>query len=405
VEPKRIASELSVQAILNGRVVQRGDDLTLYLSLVDAQTGNQVWGEQYNRKLTDIVTLQKEIALDVSNKLRMKLSGAEEQKVARNYPANPEAYQLYLKGRYHVLKLTPAEVQKGISYFQQAIEINPSYPLAYAGLSEAYRSLAIAGDLPPTEFLPKAKLAAQKAIDLDDTLAEAHTALGVAIYWGDWNWSAAENQYKRALELNPNSAEAYLYNAHLLSNVGRHPEALAEAKRARELDPLDLRINALEGLFLIHAGRTDEALARLQKTFELDPNYWLAHSFAASAYIEKGMFAEAVAEARKARALFDGSSQPMAFEGYALAKSGKQAEARAILQELLTQSTERYVASYHIALVYNGLNERDKTFAWLERAYQERNPRMAFLKVEPKWNNLRSEPRFQDLMRRVGFSQ
>ncbi|MCM3873411.1 MAG: protein kinase [Pyrinomonadaceae bacterium] len=402
-EPQRIAAELSVQAILSGRVVQRGDDLTLYLSLIEARTGNQLWGEQYDRKLTDIVALQKEIALDVSNKLRVKLSGAEQQKVAKNYTTNAEAYQLYLKGRYHVIKLTPAEVQKGISYFQQAIEIDPNYPLAYAGLSEAYRSLAIAGDLPPTEFLPKAKEAAQKAIDLDDTLAEAHTALGVAIYWGDWNWSAAEKQYKRALELNPKSAEAYLYNAHLLSNTGRHPEALAEAKRARDLDPQDLRINALEGLFLIHAGKSDEALARLQKTFELDPNYWLAHSFAASAYIEKGMFTEAVAEARRARELFDGSSQPIAFQGYALAKSGKQAEARALLEDLLTLSTERYVTSYHIALVYNGLNERDKTLAWLERAYQERNPRMAFLKVEPKWNNLRGDPRFQDLLRRVGF--
>jgi serine/threonine protein kinase/Flp pilus assembly protein TadD len=403
LEPQRIASELSVQAILNGRVVQRGDDLTLYLSLVETRTGNQLWGERYDRKLKDIVALQKEIALDVSSKLRAKLSGAEEQKVAKNYTTNPEAYQLYLKGRYHVLKLTPAEVQKGITYFQQASEIDPKYPLAYAGLSEAYRSLAIAGDLPPTEFLPKAKLAAQKAIDIDDTLAEAHTALGAAIYWSDWNWGAAAEQYKRALELNPNSAEAYLYYAHLLSNLGRHAEALAQAKRARELDPLDLRINALEGLFLIHAARSDEALARLQKTFELDPNYWLAHSFAASAYIEKGMFTEAVAEARKSRELFDGSSQPMAFEGYALAKSGKRAEAKRVLEELLTQSTERYVASYNIALLYNGLNERDKTLAWLERAYQERNPRMTFLKVEPKWNNLRDDPRFQDLLRRVGF--
>ncbi len=404
-DPQQAGSELNVQTVLNGRVVQRGDDLTLSLDLVDTRTGNQVWGEQYNRKLSDLVTLQSEIARDVSNKLRVKLSGADEQKLVKQYTTNPEAYQLYLKGRYHYAKLTPPGIDTGISYLRQAIEVDPNYALAYAGLSDAYRSFAVAGDMQPTEFLPKAKAAANKAIEIDDTLSEAHTALGVAIFWGDWNWSAAENQYKRALELNPNNADAYLYYAHLLSNTGRHTEALAQVKLARELEPLNLRTNALEGQFLIHAGRSDEALARLQKVFELDPNFWLAHAFAASAYIEKGMFAEAVAEARRARELFDRSSQPMAFEGYALAKLGKREEARAVLQELLTLSNERYVTPYHIALVYNGLNERDKTFVWLERAYEQRSPRMVFLKVEPKWNNLRSDPRFAELMRKVGFPQ
>src|SRR6266849_2999218 len=224
-----------------------------------------------------------------------------------------------LKGRYHALKLTPPETQTGISYFQQAIAIDPSYALAYVGLADAYRSLPIAGEMPSTEFLPKAKAAAQKAI---------------------------------------------------------------------------------EGQYHTHAGRTDEALAVLQKTFELEPNFWLAHLFASSAYIEKGMFAEAVAEARKARELSGVSTHPLAFLSYALAKLGKQAEARAVLEDLLKLSKERYVSPYNIALVYNGLDERDKTLAWLEKGYEQRDPKMTFLKVEPKWNNLRDDPRFQVLLRR-----
>ena len=398
-----IGKELNVQAILNGRVVQRGQDLVLYVELVDAQTENSLWKQTYNKTMTNLVALQNDIARDVADKLKVKLSGADELKLAKNYTANAEAYRLYLRGRYHYSKLTSPEMQKSISYLQQAIESDPNYALAYAGLSDSYRSFAIAGDMQPAEFLPKAKAAANKAIELDDTLAEAHIALGVAVFWSDWDWKAAESQYRQGLKLSPNSADAHLYYAHLLSVLGQHVEALAEVKHARELEPLDLRINALEGQFLTHAGRSDEALTSFRGIFELDPDFWLAHTFAASAYIEKGMFAEAVSEARRARELFDGSSQPMAFEGYALAKLGKKAEARAVLDELLQLSTTRYVTAYHIALVYNGLDESDETFAWLERAYQQRSPRMVFLKVEPKWNNLHSDPRFQDLLRRVGF--
>ena len=404
IEPQKAASELSVQAILSGRVVQRGDDLTLYLSLVDGRNGNQIWGQQYDRKLTDLVALQSEIARDVSQKLRVRLSGAEAQKVARNYTENTEAYQLYLKGRYHVFKLTPPEIQSAISYFQQAIAIDPNYALAYVGLASAYRALSLSTDRRSTEVFPQAKAAAQKAIQIDDTLAEGHAVLGFTIFWYDWDWNAAEDQFKRALQLDPNSADSHWAYAHLLSNTGRHAEALAEIKRARELDPLNVIINTSEGFYLLHAGQTDEALAKLQKTLELDPNFWLAHMFVSSAYAEQGKYSEAIAEARKAKE-HSASSQPTAFLGYALAKYGKQAEARALLEELLKSSSERYVPPYHIALIYNGLGERDQTLAWLERGFEERDPRMVFLKVEPKWNNLRADPKFQDLMRRVGFNR
>ena len=403
VEPQQVAAALSVQAILQGRVVQRGADLALYLSLVDGRNGDQLWGEQYNRKLTDLLALQNEITRDVSQKLRARLSGADEQRLTKNYTENVEAYQLYLKGRYHLLKNTRAEIQNAVSYFKQAIDIDPSYALAYCGLADACRVLALAGEMRPTDFLPQAKEAAQKAVHLDDTLAEAHSALGLVSFWYDWDWNAAENQFKRSLEFDPNSVDAHEAYSSVLSYTGRHAEALAEIKRARELDPLNLRTNVIEGSTLINAGRPDEALARLRQTLELDPNYWFAMQFAASAYIDKGMFADAVSEARKARASYDVATRPTSFIGFALAKANRRAEARVELEGLLRLSKERYVSPYNIAMIYYGLGERDQTFVWLERAYQQREPRMVFLKVEPKWNNLHDDPRFQDLLRRVGF--
>jgi len=401
VEPQAVATELSVQAILTGRVVQRGDDLTLYLSLIDGRNGNQLWGQRYDRRLVDLVALQNEIGHDVSQKLRARLSAGDEQKLKKEYTSNPEAYQLYLRGRYHALKRTFPETLKAISYFQQAIAIDPSYALAYVGLADAHFS-SLAANRPSNEFFPQARAAAQKAIEIDDTLAAAHAQLGFIIFWYDWDWGASENKFKRALELDPDGADTHLFYAHLLSNTGRHAEALAEAKRARELDPLNLRTNALEGSFLIHAGRTDEALTRLHETMELDPNYFLAHLIASTGYIVKGMYSEAISEARRAREISGArSSYSEAVLGYALAKSGREVEARSLLEGLLKSSAER--DPYNIALVYNGLGQHDDALAWLERAYAQRSPGMVFLKVEPKWNSLRSEPRFQDLLRHVGL--
>ena len=402
VDPQKLAADLSVQAILSGRVVQRGDQLTLYLSLVEGRNGNQIWGEQYDRKLADLVSLQTEIARHVSHKLQTRLSGPDEQKLTRTYTANPEAYQLYLRGRYHLLKHTSHELTTAISNYRKAIEIDPSYALAYVGLAEAYRLLALPGELPATERMAQSKAAAQKALDIDDTLAEAHAALGLVHMWHDWDWNKAEGQFKRAVELNPNSADAYEAYASFLSFSGRS-DGLAEIRRARELDPLNLRVNAIEGNLLVFAGQTDNALVRLQKTLELDPNYWFALVYSSSAHIEKGMFAEAIAEARRAKELSSAGNRPRAFLGYALAKSGKTAEARAELEGLLGQAKERHISSYHIAMIYNGLEEREKTLDWLERAYLEREPRMIQLKADPKWKNLRNDPRFQDLLRRVGL--
>lgn len=390
---------LDVESVLDGSVQRWGDKIRVNVRLVKVADGTSLWTETFDEKFTDIFVVQDAISQKVASALSLRLGGNEK----KSYTENVEAYQFYLKGRYQIVKLTPRESQKGIVYFQQAIEIDPNYALAYVGLASAYRSLALAAEMPATEFLPKAKAAANKAIEIDDTLSEAHAELGFVTFWYDWNWNEAEKQDRRAIELNPNSSDAHFAYAHLLSEMGRHAEALFEIKRAEALDPLNLKADVAEGQFLIYAGQTDEALAKLQRTFEIDQNYWFAHLWASSAYIEKGMFTEAAAEAQKAREMSGVNSQTMAFGGYALAKSGKQVEAQAVLDELLKLSTERYVPPYNLALVYNGLGRRAETLDWLERGLKERDPRMVFLKAEPKWNNLRSEPRFVDLMRRMNF--
>ena len=388
------AKELGVAAILEGTIQTWGDKIRISARLLRTADGKQLWAGQFDEKLADIFAVQDSISEKVAAALQIPLAS----KGKKHSTENVEAYQLYMSGRFHVLKLSPPEVQKGIVYFQQAIELDPNYALAYAGLADAYRTIAFVSGMP--EFRQKAKAAAQKSVEIDDTLAEGHAILGAVLFWHDWDWAAAENQLKRGLELNPNSADTRFAYAHLLSNLGRHTEALAAAKRARELDPLNLRIVGLEALFLTHAGQTDEALAICRKVLEMDPNFWGAHNGAAMIYIEKGMFAEAVEAAKKAKALSRGNSVATALGGYAAAKLGKQTEARAAIEEL---TKIRYVQPFTIALVYNGLDERDQALEWLERGFQERDPGMTFLKVDSKWNNLRADARFIDLMKRMNF--
>ena len=403
IDTQAVASQLGVETLVTGDIRQLGDKLIINVRLIDASDDSQIWGNQYVKNSADVIAAQSEIAQAVTQNLRLKLTNAEQQQMAKRPTENAEAYQLYLRGRYHVFKLTPPEIQKGMSYFHQAIEVDPSYALAYVGLSDAYRSFALSGEIPAAEAMPKAKAAANKALEIDDRLAEVHSSLSSVIFWYDWDWNASENQIKRAIELNPNNADAHFFYAYILSSMGRHAEALAESKRAGELDPLSLVINALGGQFLLHAGQPDEALAKLQKTFELDSNFAVAHLVAASVYIEKGMYREAIAEARRTRELNITTSQPIAYLGYALAKSGKQTEARDELERLLNLSKERYVSPYTIGLIYNGLNEPDQAIAWLERGFEKRDPRMTFLKVEPKWNNLRREPHFVSLLKRMNL--
>jgi serine/threonine-protein kinase len=394
---------LGVESVLDGSVQRWGDKIRVNVRLVSVTDGTLLWTEAFDEKFTDIFVVQDAISNKVAAALAVRLGTDDKRRLTKRYTENAEAYQFYLRGRFQVFKLTPPEIQAGIAYFQQAIDIDPNYALAYAGLADAYRSLAVGIEMTPTELFPKSKAAANKAVEIDDALSDGHAALGMTLFWGEWDWKGAENQFRRALELNPNDVNAHLFYAHLLSNTGRHAEALAEVKIARELDPLFPFAGALEGLFLIHAGRTDEALDRLNKTLELAPNFWMPHLFASIAYIEKGMYREAVAEARRAKQFSPAQTNSNAYESYALAKSGKLAEGQAALDELLKLSTARFIPPSHIALAFNGLGETDKTLEWLEKGYEQRDPKMAFLKVDPKWNNLRSDPRFIELMRRMKF--
>ncbi|HSE24013.1 MAG TPA: winged helix-turn-helix domain-containing protein [Pyrinomonadaceae bacterium] len=389
------ARELSVESVLDGTIQNWGDRIRISAKLLRASDGKQLWAERFDEKFTDIFAVQDVIAEKVAAALKIRLGGNQK----KHSTENVEAYQLYMKGRYHLAKGKPPDIRTGISYFQQAIEIDPGYARAYVGLSQAYGVLGIFGEMPPSEAFPKARAAEQKALEIDDTLSEAHAARCMGLFWSDWDWHAAERECLEALKINPNNAESHGYFAIVLSNTGRHIEALAEAKRARELNPLDLGISALEGQYLLHAGRTDEALIQLKKLLELEPNFPMSHLFAASAYIEKGMFDEAIAESRKEYELSGRNDIP--FGMYALAKSGKRDEASAALKELLRLSETKYVSPYNIALIYNALDERERAFEWLEKAYERRDPKMTFLKVEPKWNNLRNEPRFIDLMKRM----
>jgi len=404
-DPLAAGAQMGVEAVVDGTILHAGESVRVTARLMRVSDGRQLWEGRFDARFTDILSVLDSISEKVAESLKPKLTSAEGTRLAKRYTENVEAYDLYVKGRYYALKRTLPETQKAISYFQQAVALDPTYALAYAGLADAYFS-SLAAALPPTEFLPLARAAAQRAVEIDDTLAEAHAELGFIIFWWDWDWEASEKQFRRALELDPNSANAHVFYAHLLSNTGRHQEALAEAKRARECDPLNLHISAVEAQFLIHGGRTDEALARLRMTLEMDPDHFLARLYASSAYIEKGMYSEAISEARKAKEVSGGrASLSSAFLGYALSKAGREAEARSVLRGLLKSSAERYVSAYHIALVYNGLGRRDEALAWLERAYAQRDAGMIFLKVEPKWENLRPEPSFQALLRRVGLSQ
>ena len=401
--PQTIGKELNVQAILNGRIAQRGDQLTLTLELVDAQTENVIWSEQYNREQTDIVALQSEIARNVSTKLRTKLSGAEERKVAKTYTADPEAYQLYLKGLYHWNKRTAESLKTSVDYFNQAIEKDPSYAQAYAGMALAYVLLPAYSAGNPAESIAKAKAAAGNALQLDDTLAEAHTALGYALFTYDRNLAESDREFRRAIEINPNYATAHQwYGFGNLVATQRFDEGIAAGKRAAELDPFSLVVIADLGASYFYARRYDEAIQELRKAIELDPNWYLGHMNLCMSYEMKGQHHDAVAACEKARSLND-DPYALGFLAHAYAAAGKRDEALKAVAQMNEVAKQRYVPAYAFALAYAGLGEEDQAFQWLERSLQDRAWDITYLKVDPLLDSLRSDPRFNDLVKRVGL--
>jgi TolB-like protein/lipopolysaccharide biosynthesis regulator YciM len=412
VAPQQIAKDLSVEAVLNGRVVQRGDTVTLNLELIDTATGNQLWGEQYNRKLSDLTALQSEIARDVSAKLHTKLTGADEQRVAKKYTENAEAYQLYLRGKFHWNRRTRADILKSIDYFRQAVDKDPNYALAYSGLAEAFILVPMyAGDSPQAAYT-SARTAAVRALELDGTLAEAHTALASISSEYDWNFAEAEKGYRRAIELNPNYATAHQFYAEFLLSMARFPDALAEIERARELDPLSLIINGMHGVILRLNGRHAEAIEQLKRTIELDPNFPRSHVFLAEVYQDLGRFEDAAEELRKL-AVLNGWPEGQVEAGHrrlmdAYKQDGPQGYFR-IMAELFEERRKmREVSSPPPVTVIAGYwlraGDKEKAYALLEDGLVRRDPNM--LRIgDPMFDPIKDEPRYREIVRRIGFPQ
>ena len=408
MDAKTIGKELDVQAILNGRVVQHGDQLILSLELVDVQTENSIWSGRYDRRQTDLVSLQSEIAHEVSSKLRTKLSGADEQKLNKVYTTNPEAYQIYLKGRFYWNKLTPEDVRKSIDLYQQAIDKDPAFALAYVGISDAYMLLGIPdvmlGALPPQESVRKARNAADKALEIDPLLAEAY-ASRAHVKWKERDWDGADDDFKHSIELNENYSNAHRFYSIYLVCMGRREEAVKEVRRAEELEPLSVSVKAHVAFILYFARRYDEALEAGKKAVELDASSSVAHQRLGSAYEQKGMFPEAVAEFKKA---VDGSHRvqlAVSSLAHVFALAGERTEAERLLAELQARSKSEYVSSYLIAQIYLALGEKELAFKSLERAYAERSIDLVLAKVDPRLDPLRDDPRYQELLKRIGFPQ
>jgi serine/threonine-protein kinase len=404
-DPIAAGRALNVNAVLEGSVQRAGDRIHVTARLINVADGRSLWSDTFDDKFTDVFTVQNTIAQKVAGALALRLSGEETARLTKRDTANIDAYQLYLTGRFHLNKLVPPEIRQSIQEFEQAITLDPNYALAYYGLSEAYRSLAITADVPPKETCPEAIKTAQKAIAIDDSLAEAHASLAFTYVWFDWNWAAAEQEAKRAIELNPNLAFAHIAYANLLADLARHDQAAAEATRARELDPGSIYLYTLSGAFRYWARRYDESATLLNKALELDPHFWIARLFLAKVSLDRGISADAIAGFEQAREFSGGNSEAIAMLGVALAAAGKMDGAREILQQLQSLSSTRYVPPYNLATLEIALGRTDDCFGALEQAYTDHDVRLSFLRVDPRWDPVRSEPRFVSLLQRVGLSQ
>lgn len=403
IDPLKAGSELKVQAVLLGRLVRRGDQLSVSTELVDARSNRQIWGEQYNRKLTDIQSIQEDIAQEISEKLRIRLSGEDKKRLVKHHTENSEAYALYLQGRYQWNKRSLEGMQTAIEFFQKAINQDQRYALAYAGLADSYALLADYNVLPAREVMPRAKSAAMKALEIDDTIAEAHASLGWAELTLDWDWAGAEKEFKRSIELNPNYATAHQWYAEYLTVRGRPEEARASVKRAQDLEPASLPISVALASTLYYTRRNDEAIEQSRRAIVMDPQFVGAHLFLGRAYEQKGAYSEAIAELQQALKLSEGDSNELAALGRAYARAGDAAEARKILKDLIDRSTRTYVQPMSIAAIHGALGNKDDAFQWLQKSLGDRSIWLIYLKVDPAFDNLRQDQRFSEVLRQVGL--
>jgi eukaryotic-like serine/threonine-protein kinase len=409
-----VGRRLKVEAVLAGRVVQRGDNLSISAELIDVQNNRQLWGDQFNRRASDLMAVQEEISTVISQRLQLQLSGEQKQRLARRYTQNVEAYQLYLKGRYYWNKKTPDGFNKGIEYFQKAIELDPNFAPAYAGLATCYTNLGNYNFalVAPREVWAKAKAAAAKAIEIDDTLAAGHAALAIVSYQWEWDWPNAEKEFQRALALDPGSASTYEpspsstlhWYSHFLMTMRRTQESFRTGRLAVNLDPLDLANNAHQGWHYLSTREYDRAIELLKKAIELDPTFPVPQWYLGLVYEQKGMHQEAIDQFQNCIRITAGRPSMVALLGHAYAAAGRQTEAQATLDQLRALAGQRYVPSYPVAAIYAALGRKDEAFAWLERAYEERDSWMNYLALDPRLDPLRSDARFATLLQRLNVS-
>jgi TolB-like protein/DNA-binding winged helix-turn-helix (wHTH) protein/Tfp pilus assembly protein PilF len=400
-----IARELNVDAVVEGAVVRSGDHVRITAQLIYVPTDRHLWAEEYDRNLRDVISLQNEVAAAIAREVRVTLTPEEQAGLARRPPVNLAAYEAYLKGRYYWNQRTEAGLRKGIEFFEQAIEFDPTSALAYSGLADCFTGLGYLSNLAPKDAFPQAKEAATRALELDATLAEPHASLAYARLYYDWDWVEAEREFHRALALNPNYATGHHWYSVYLTATGRPQEALAEIERARQLDPLSLVINTDIGFEAYYTGHYDEAIHQLRTVLAANPNFPLAHLWLGRTYQQKRMHQEAITEYKAAGSVLRDWPITMAAIGNIYGLSHQRREALKILAELKELSKKKYVTSYGVALVYAGLGENDQAFAWLNKGYEERTHWLVWLKLDPRWDSLRSDPRFTELLRRVGLSR
>jgi TolB-like protein/Tfp pilus assembly protein PilF len=401
-----IARELSVDGVVEGSVQRSGERVRITAQLIHAPTDRHLWAESYERDLHDVLALQDEVALAIANEIRVKVTPQEQTHLISARAVNPEAYEAYLRGRFYWNRRTETELRKAAGYFQEAIKKDPNYALAYAGLADSYTLLGgIYGVESPQETFPSAKAAAQKALELDGTLAEPHTSLAMIKFWFDWDWPGAEAEFRQAIELNPRYAPAHQWYAWDLAALGRFDEAITETKRALENDPFSLPVNTSAIILYYLERQFDQAVEYCQKTLELDPSFARAHGNCGLAYQQKRMFNEAIGEFKKAVEFSGGSSVYLGLLGHAYGLAGNRAAAIEVLDELKQRSKQQFVPPYDIAIIYSGLDQKDNSFAWLEKAYEERGSWLPWLKVDPLYDSVRSDPRFQELLRRMNFPE
>ena len=406
VDPRRVGRELQVASVLTGRVRQSQDALSIQVDLVDAVTGAELWGEEYIRKISDVIAVKQAIAREVTAKLKLKLTGEEQRRLAKGDSTNTEAYRFYLRGRYFWNKRTPDGMKQAIAEFQQAIDRDPNFALGYVGLADCYTGLTFYNFAAPHETMPRAKESAIKALALDNTLAEAHASLAHVLMNYDWNWSEAEKEFRRSIELKPDYPTAHQWYAiHYLTATGRLEEAVQEMKKALELEPASLVMNTFMGATLYYAGRYDEAIDQCRRTIEMDPNFAVAHWHLGLAYEQKQILDAATEEFKKAISLSGGSPLMRAALGRAYAESQKKHEANEMLNELNELEKRQYVSAYEVAKIYVALGNSEQAFQLLTKASAEHSFHLVNLNVCPQLNSVRSDPRFQDLVQRVGLSR